>query len=85
MLSYEAFTGYMNQFLAELQAKPVSNWAKEDVQWAIDKGLLRGDGSETPNYMPQSFLTREAAVALLHRMSDLLDKEKQENAGSDQK
>lgn len=72
MLSFDQFKNYMTQYRQELQAKPVSDWAKEDVQWAVDNGIIQGNGEN--NLMPQDLLTREQAAALFHRVADMLQK-----------
>ena len=49
---------------AALEAKPVSDWAKEDWEAAVAAGVF--DGTK-----PQAFLTREQAAAVLARMGKL--------------
>ena len=42
----------------------VSSYAKDAVTWAVEKGILAGDGGKI---LPQSYATREQAVAILMR------------------
>ena len=49
---------------------PDNHWAIEDIRWAKDKGLVRGD--EQGNFKLGKPLMREEAVALLHRFAELL-------------
>ena len=53
--------------------KPGSNWSEADRDWAVENGLIVGSGelpSGEPNFMWQDNMTREQAVAILHRMAD---------------
>lgn len=49
---------------AALESQPVSDWAKEAWEAAVDAGIF--DGTK-----PQAFLTREQAAAVLARMGKL--------------
>ena len=53
--------------------KSGSNWSEADRDWAVENGLIKGSGelpNGDPNYMWQDNMTREQAVAILHRMAD---------------
>lgn len=50
------------------------NWNREDVQWAIDNGILKGDGKEpvTPdNARTKDYITRGEAIAIAKRTNEL--------------
>ncbi len=49
-----------------------SSWAAEDVRWAVDTGILLGDGC---GLRLRDSITREESVAMLHRMFRLIEKD----------
>ena len=51
-------------YINELKNKPVSAWAEEDVAWAKSNGI--SDGTS-----PQVFISREQAMAMVHRLAML--------------
>ncbi len=59
--SYESFLKYMQRYETELNAKPVSAWAKENWTALCEEGVF--DGS-----MPRSPITREQAAAVICRL-----------------
>ena len=63
-LSYDKWKEYMNKYLDELAAKPVSNWATEAMEWAKAKGLIAGDfeGATINQMRPQSEATRQELI-----------------------
>ena len=63
----------MAAYRTELQDNDCGTWSEEDRQWAIDAGLIKGSSTEgDPNYMWADFLTREQAIALLHRLFEMM-------------
>lgn len=58
----------------EAQDNDCGSWSKEDREWAIKCGLITGSGTINgqPNYMWADQLTREQAVALLHRFAKMM-------------
>ena len=50
-------------YFNELAKKPVSNWAKEAVEFVQAEGLMNGDADG--NFRPQSFITRQEEAAVL--------------------
>lgn len=63
----------MSAYRAELQEQKVSNWAEHDIKWAVQTGLVQGNGSiDKPNYMPQDLITREQSISLLHRLYNMI-------------
>lgn len=49
----------------------ISDWAREDVEWAVKNGLFVGD--EKGMFLPQKQLTRAEATQLIERFYTLLD------------
>lgn len=62
------FGGFMDRWLEKQGKKDVSNWAKEDVEWAKDRQIMIGDGKG--DLHPQSFVTRQEMACFLKRMED---------------
>lgn len=61
----------------ELQDNDCGTWSEEARQWAIDNGILVGNGTTVegePNYMWADFLTREQLVMVLFRFAQLMGK-----------
>lgn len=61
-LAREEIAGYF----AGLAREETSDWAKEDVDRAQERGLLLGDSGGS--FRPHSYLTREEAAALANRI-----------------
>ena len=75
MLTYEQWKEYMTQYRKELQDNDSGDWSKENRQWAVDKGLMAGNGTTVngePNMMWEDFLTREQNVTVDKRLYDLI-------------
>lgn len=64
-MTQEQFNKMMEVYLTQLAAQPADTWAKDDLVWAKQEGLINGD--ENGNQMPRKFLTREELAAVLHR------------------
>ena len=58
-LARQEIEAYFN----ELAKKPVSNWAKEAVEFVKAEGLMNGDADG--NFRPQSPITRQEVAAVL--------------------
>ena len=55
-------------YFAGLAKKPVSNWAKEAVEFVQAEGLMNGDTDG--NFRPQSPITRQEVAAVLMNEHD---------------
>lgn len=66
----EKFNKMMDVWLDQRSKLPPDDWSKDDREWAEANGLISGD-ENGKRY--KSFLTREEAVALLHREYDLIE------------
>lgn len=55
-------------YFAELAKKPVSNWAKDAVDFVKEEGLMNGDADG--QFRPQSFITRQEVAAVLKNERD---------------
>lgn len=64
-VTYEQFKAFMEQYLNEAVVSEPSGWAAESCQKAIDKGIMKGDGSGAYNF--QKPLTREAYLVMQDR------------------
>ena len=75
MLTYEQWKAYMTQYRKELQDNDSGDWSKENRQWAVEKGLMAGNGTTVdgePNMMWEDFLTREQNVTVDKRLYTLI-------------
>lgn len=59
---YAEWKKFMDQYRAELAKKPVSNWAKEAVDYVKKEGIMNGDANG--QFRPQDFITREEVAAI---------------------
>lgn len=76
-MSFEQFKEFWLLLRAELQDNDKGNWSEEAREWAIQNGLIAGNGTEIngePNYMWQDMLTREQFVTVLFRFAQLMGK-----------
>lgn len=64
-MTSERFAELMNEWLETQAKKDPSSWSKKDRQWAESNGIIAGD--QNGNKMYKKFITREEAVAILHR------------------
>lgn len=62
----EEFKKLFDELRKELQDNDSSAWSKDAREWAVNYGLVKGDGSG--NYMWEDFITREQLVTILYRM-----------------
>lgn len=75
MLTYEQWKAYQEQHRKELRDNDSGSWSAEARQWAIDNGLIVGNGTAPdgqPNFMWEDLLTREQAATLFHRFAQML-------------
>lgn len=68
MPTYQQWKDYMEQYLAELAAKPVADWAQGAVVYAKESGLMNGDTDG--NFRPQSPITRQELAAVLANLGN---------------
>lgn len=71
------FKELWSEMRKELQDNDSGQWSAEARQWAIDNGLIAGNGETVngqPNYMWCDLLTREQAVTLFFRFAQLMGK-----------
>lgn len=54
------------EYFAGLAKKPVSDWAREAVEFVQTQGLMIGDADG--NFRPQSPITRQEAAAVLRNV-----------------
>lgn len=67
-LTQEDFNRMMDAYLKERATEGASTWSAADRQWAEENGVVQGTGS---GMSYKSFLTKEEAVALVHRAISL--------------
>lgn len=71
------FKSFFDEMRKELRDNDAGTWSAEARQWAIDNGLISGNGETVegqPNYMWGDLLTREQAVMLFFRFAQMMDK-----------
>ena len=71
------FKSLWDEMRKELQDNDSGQWSAEARQWAIDSGLIAGNGQTIdgqPNYMWGDLLTREQLVTVLHRFAQMMGK-----------
>ncbi len=71
------FKEFWDEMRKGLQDNDAGAWSTEARQWAIDNGLIAGNGETVdgkPNYMWGDLLTREQLVTVLHRFAKLTGK-----------
>ena len=68
-MTQEQFNVMMNNYLAELSKTPAT-WGQQYLDWAVQNGIFVGD--ENGNLMPNKFLTRLEAAALMERLYELV-------------
>ena len=73
----QMFKTAMEAYHKELRDNDSGQWSAEARQWAVDTGLIAGNGTTpdgSPNFMWEDHLTREQLVTVLHRYSKLTGK-----------
>lgn len=73
-LTGEQVSALWEKLMEPLRDNDAATWSEEARQWAVDNGLIVGDGSAQPNYQWQAPLTREAMCVLLYRFAQMIGK-----------
>lgn len=68
-VTYEEWLKYQQRYEKEQASKPVSGWAKEEVERAKAEGILKGDAEG--GFRPQSAITRQEVAAVAVRAVDV--------------
>jgi len=66
-MTQDTFNSMMDTYLTNLKVEDPSDWSEEARTWAIDQGLIKGDGEG--NYMWKASVTREALAQIMYRQS----------------
>lgn len=69
-MNYEDFKKCMARYEAEQKNLPADSWAVDSLDWAVENGIMEGDGHG--NLMPMANVTREQFATMLHRYADKL-------------
>ena len=73
----QMFKTAMEAYPKELRDNDSGKWSAEARQWAVDTGLIAGNGTApdgSPNFMWEDQLTREQLVTVLHRFAQQMGK-----------
>ena len=73
----QMFKTAMEAYHKELRDNDSGKWSAEARQWAVDTGLIAGNGTTpdgSPNFMWEDQLTREQLVTVLHRFAQQMGK-----------
>ena len=73
----QMFKTAMEAYKKELRDNDSGKWSAEARQWAVDTGLIAGNGTTpdgSPNFMWEDQLTREQLVTVLHRFAQQMGK-----------
>lgn len=62
------------KLLKPLQDNDSADWSLQGRQWALDTGIIKGDGSADPNYQWEAPLTREMMAIMLQRFAQFIGK-----------
>lgn len=74
-MTVERFKELYNEMKKELQDNDSGAWSANARKWAVDNGLIAGNGTEIngePNYMWQDMPTREQLVTILYRFNEII-------------
>lgn len=74
MFTYEIWKEFQKRYEKEQAARPVSNWAREDVEKARAAGIMVGDSEG--GFRPQSYITRQEAAVVVNRALKAAEREK---------
>lgn len=72
MITLDQFKELMGKYRAELQDNDTATWSQEARSWAVENGLVQGNGND--NFMWEDFLTREQMTMLLYRFAKMMGK-----------
>lgn len=67
-MTQDQFNKMASAWLAGLAKEPASDWAKKNLEWGKEAGLMNGD--EHGNLMPKKPITREEFIAVMNRFYD---------------
>lgn len=76
-MTSEKFGELMKSYRATLQDNDCSSYSADARKWAIDTGMISGNGSTingSPNMMWGDFLTREQLVTVLYKFAKMIGK-----------
>ena len=65
-MTQEDFNRMMGVYLADLAKQEPGDWSADARSWAESNGIIQGDTDGAKRY--KSFITREEAAAMLHRL-----------------
>lgn len=71
----ERFRELWQELRQDLQDNDSGDWSEQARQWAVESGLMKGDGKTADgekNYMWEDMLTREQFVTVLYRFARML-------------
>lgn len=72
---FEQFKKLFQEMRTELQDNDCDQWSAEARRWALNIGLIAGNGiviNGQPNCMWQDFMTREQCVTVLYRFAQIM-------------
>lgn len=73
-LTVEQISELWEKLMEPLRDNDAADWSEAARSWAVENGLIVGDGGAQPNYQWQAPLTREAMCVLLYRFARLVGK-----------
>ncbi|MDD3347320.1 CHAP domain-containing protein [Oscillibacter sp.] len=71
-LTEDQITALWGKLMAPLKDNDASTWSETGRQWAMDNGIILGDG--TGNYQWEAPLTREAMCVMMYRFAQFIGK-----------
>lgn len=77
MMNVEQFKTLWCEMRKELQDNDAGAWGAEARAWAVNTGLIAGNGTTIngePNYMWEDVLTREQLITMLYRFAKMIGK-----------
>ena len=76
-MDIKGFEKLWQELRKNLQDNEAGSWSTDARAWAVNTGLIKGNGTEIngePNYMWQDMLTREQLVTVLYRFAQMIGK-----------
>ena len=70
-MTQEQFDKMLDNYFARRAEEKPQKWSEEDRKWAEENGIVRGDDGGNKHYL--SFVTKEEAVALIHRSAEVVE------------
>ena len=71
-MTQEQFDKMLDDYFKRRAEEAPGKWSEEDRKWAEENGIVRGDDGGNKQY--RSFVTKEEAVVMLHRVADVVEK-----------